>query len=109
MYMYMIVQHMTWTAEDGNFDLFSPHFWHFETVLIFRSSAKSGAAMAGPAATAPTPLLWTMLVIFSAIVLSQQVERLGVPPDQRLMIIVFVHEALGCIQTTITASNRERH
>ena len=31
-------------------------FWHFKTVLIFRSSAKSGAAMAGPAATALTPL-----------------------------------------------------
>ena len=29
-------------------DHFSPPFWHFETVLIFRSSAKSGAAMAGP-------------------------------------------------------------
>ena len=54
----MIVQHMTWTTEDGNFDLFSPRFWRFETVLIFRSSAKSGAAMAGLAATAPTPLYW---------------------------------------------------
>ena len=38
-------------------ELFSPRVWHFETVLIFRSSAKSGAAMADLAATALMPLL----------------------------------------------------
>ena len=37
------------------FRIFFPRFWHFETVLIFQSSTKSGAAMVGPAGTAPTP------------------------------------------------------
>ena len=70
-----IVQHMTWTAEDGNFDHFSRRVWHFETVLIFPSSAKSGAAMAGTAATAPTPLTGQLKFLIGQGILSRQLAR----------------------------------